>query len=94
MSGIGYPRNKLIVVEILRSASVHGDGSESNVFFNGRIREVKDITDRQRLNFYRKKGRFHTATNIDRSHLLKDLEKTLTDCVTYRLHVLEEKGRK
>jgi hypothetical protein len=94
MSGIGCPRNRLIVVEILRSASVHGDGTESHVFFNGRIREVKDATERQRVNFYKKQGKFSDTTNTDLNHLLAGLVNTLNDPLYIHSINVKVKGRK
>lgn len=91
MSGIGNTKNKLIVVEILRSAETHADGTESNIFFNGRIKEVKDVTERQRLKFHEKKGHFSSTTNIDLAHLLTELHNTLTDS-TY-IHIINTKGK-
>lgn len=79
MNGIGYPKNKLIVVEILRSSDSHSDGSESHIFFNAMIKEVKDATERQRLKFQKKSGQhFSSMTNTDLAFLLQELQKTLT----------------
>ncbi len=90
MSGIGYPKNRLITIEILRSSDIHVDGSETHIYFNARIKSDDSVTERQRMNFYKKKNKLGSASNTCIASILEVLVKYLRTDSTISI---EEKRR-